>query len=309
MRLERLLAIVIKLLKKKRLTTRELASEFGVSKRTIHRDLQTISLSNIPLVSKQGTNGGWEIMPDYLVDSRVLSADDLSHILSSLSSVQSGFSHPSISKTLDIISSLVPPEKSNDIYKKTNHIIIDSQPWGFKKIQDSLLSTIHKSICEETLISFDYENLKSEKTTREIEPMTLLMKATSWYIFGYCLNKKNYRLFRLSRLSNIQQSKTIFTRRNKTIQDMKQETPYSIKNLTEICFTFSEPIKRSIGDTFGLDSIIKQKNSTYKLTINLPENDWLYNFLLGLGEHINIVSPERIQKILKEKAKKIVRKY
>ena len=297
------------MLKKKRLTTQELALEFGVSKRTIHRDLQTISLSNIPLISKQGNNGGWEIMPEYLVDSRVLSSDDLSHILSSLSSVQSGFSHPSISKTLDVISSLVPPEKSNDIYKKTNHIIIDSQPWGLKKIQDNLLSTIHQSICDETLISFDYENLKSEKATREIEPMTLLMKATSWYIFGYCLNKKDYRLFRLSRLSNIKQSKTVFSRRSKTIQDMKQSPPRSVENLTEICITFSESIKRSIGDTFGLSTIIKQNDSRYKLTITLPENEWLYNFLLGLGEHVTILKPDHIQKILKEKTKNIIEKY
>ncbi|MGE5702647.1 MAG: helix-turn-helix transcriptional regulator, partial [Clostridia bacterium] len=61
MKLDRLLAITMSLLNQKRITAADLAERFEVSLRTIYRDMETLNQAGIPIVSYQGTDGGYEI--------------------------------------------------------------------------------------------------------------------------------------------------------------------------------------------------------------------------------------------------------
>jgi predicted DNA-binding transcriptional regulator YafY len=307
MRLDRLLAIVIKLLSHKRLTTTQLAQEFGVSTRTIFRDLQTISLSNIPLLSVQGKQGGWEIMPDFLLDRRVLTVDDIAIMLSAISGVERGISHPALKSTLDKMESLIPPSKKTDIYKKKNHIIIDSLPWDMSKSQQKSLDKLHQAIYDERVISFSYHNLKREKTKRTVEPMTLLLKGSSWYLFGYCLKKNDYRLFRLSRLSDLEIKKETFIRRKREVQSLKDDSNRPQKTV-KLTLQFKLDAGPAIGDMFNLEKA-KYTTDHGTITVAVPEDEWVYSFLLGLGDVIKILAPKRIADIIYTRAKNISKLY
>ncbi len=105
-------------------------------------------------------------MPDYLLDRRVLSLDDIANILSALSSVERGISHPSVKQTLDKMSSLIPQSKNKDIAQKMNHVVIDSQPWGMGKSLQNKLTDIQTAIYDSVLITFTYHNLKKEQLAR-----------------------------------------------------------------------------------------------------------------------------------------------
>ena len=43
--------------------------------------------------------------------------------------------------------------------------------------------------------------------------------------------------------------------------------------------------------------------------VSYPEDQWIYSFILGFGEYVEVIKPERIRDIIKEKAKKIIDKY
>ncbi|MCP4051141.1 MAG: YafY family transcriptional regulator [bacterium] len=307
MRLDRLLSIVIKLLSHKRLTTKQLALEFGVSIRTIFRDLQTISLSNIPIVSIQGKQGGWEIMPDYLLDRRVLSLDDIANILSALSSVERGISHPSVKQTLDKMSSLIPQSKNKDIAQKMNHVVIDSQPWGMGKSLQNKLTDIQTAIYDSVLITFTYHNLKKEQLARIVEPMTLLLKGANWYLFGYCQNKKDFRLFRLSRIQKLKISDQSFSRREKSINDYREKAKNPDKSV-KLTLQFHKEASTFISDMFGLEHA-EYTGEYGMLQVQLPENEWLYGLLLSFGSSIQICKPKRIADLIKNRAQNIVKLY
>ncbi len=80
MKVDRLVSIIMILLDKKRIGARELADMFEVSPRTIYRDIDAINMAGIPVRSSPGVGGGFEIMPEYKIDKKVFSADDLSEI-------------------------------------------------------------------------------------------------------------------------------------------------------------------------------------------------------------------------------------
>lgn len=71
MKVDRLMSIVLILLDKERISAQELADRFEVSLRTIYRDIDAIDLAGVPIRSTPGVGGGFEIMPDYKMDSKV----------------------------------------------------------------------------------------------------------------------------------------------------------------------------------------------------------------------------------------------
>lgn len=87
-KIERLIAIVMILLQKDVVSSTKFSQLFDVSKRTILRDMETLSLSNIPIYSINGVNGGFGIMDEYKLDKRLLSSKDLENILTALSGLE-----------------------------------------------------------------------------------------------------------------------------------------------------------------------------------------------------------------------------
>ena len=87
MKLDRLISILVILLRKKRVQAKELAQMFGVSVRTILRDVDAINLAGIPVVTYQGINGGISIAEGYRLDKSVLTSNEMAVIISTLKGV------------------------------------------------------------------------------------------------------------------------------------------------------------------------------------------------------------------------------
>jgi len=84
MKMERLLSIIIYLLNHDTVSAAKLAERFAVSKRTILRDIEQISLAGIPVKSLPGANGGYSIMDGFKLDGRLVSAEDQASIITAL---------------------------------------------------------------------------------------------------------------------------------------------------------------------------------------------------------------------------------
>lgn len=116
MKVDRLMSIVLILLDKERISAQELADRFEVSLRTIYRDIDAIDLAGVPIRSTPGVGGGFEIMPDYKMDSKVFSTADLSAILmglSSLSNMVRGDELINALAKIKVLSQLIEQKKSS----------------------------------------------------------------------------------------------------------------------------------------------------------------------------------------------------
>ncbi len=89
MKLDRLIGILSVLLQKETVTAPYLAERFEVSRRTINRDIETLCLAGIPIVTKQGAHGGISIIENYKMDCTLLSANEMQDILAGLRSLES----------------------------------------------------------------------------------------------------------------------------------------------------------------------------------------------------------------------------
>lgn len=93
MKIERLLAITNYLLSHKRVTAQMLSVRFKVSTRTVMRDINTLSLAEIPVVTYYGADGGYEILDSFKLERQLVGASDYSYIITALQGLQSAFDH------------------------------------------------------------------------------------------------------------------------------------------------------------------------------------------------------------------------
>lgn len=308
MRIDRMLAIVIMLLNKDRVSARELSNKFEVSIRTVYRDIDAINLAGIPIVSFSGNNGGFGILDNYKLDRQLLSLDDMLSILTALKGINNTLEDKYLTNAIDKITSLVPKEKADELNQHFENVIIDLLPWTFNDEQKKILKMIHDAIKENIIIQFDYKNLKSEKITRMVEPMSLVFKGYSWYLFGFCGNKKDYRIFKLSRIGNLLITEKIFKRRNYSYRDFFIEDKKA-QNLINIKLRFSPEVKDIVEEYYGDDKINIDDDGYLIVELNMPEDRWIYSNILSFGEHVEVLSPLYLREIIKDKAKKITEKY
>lgn len=307
MKIDRLISIIMVLLDKERIGAQELAEMFEVSLRTIYRDIDTINLAGIPIRSISGVGGGFEIMPNYKIDRNVFSASDLSAIMMSLSGLSNVIHNNEMINALTKVKSFIPSEQARDIELKANQIYIDLNPWMSNNIISPYLDTIKTALQENKLISFDYVDSHSNKTTRLAEPYKLVLKSSHWYFQGYCHDRKDYRLFRLSRMSNLNMETATFTPRNYT----KPQLDYTdiLTTLQRIKLRIHKTLEERILDYCKYEDLVADGNEYYTVNFPFKENDYYYNILLSFGDKCECLEPLHIRKEIQRRAYNIAALY
>ena len=153
MKLNRLFEIVYILLQKKSVPARDLAEHFGVSARTIYRDIDILSLAGIPVYTEQGKGGGISLLPDFVLNKSILSEQEQSEILSALQ----GLSNVKTAETGKVL------EKLSTIFNRTavNWLEVDFSDWSFATGQ--LFNALKTAILEKRIAEFDYYSTYGEK--------------------------------------------------------------------------------------------------------------------------------------------------
>lgn len=300
MKIDRLVSIIMILLDKKRIGAQELADMFEVSPRTIYRDIDAINMAGIPVCSMSGVGGGFEIMQEYKIDKKFFSADDLSALLMGLSSLSSMIRGDEVVHALAKVKSFIPAERAKDIELKANQIHIDLSQWmGSSNIQP-YLEMIKSALQENRLLLFEYVAHYGNKTVRTVEPYQLVLKGSHWYLQGYCYIRNDFRLFRISRMSNLKILDEAFTPRKyqKTVLDFSEilET-MQIKIKIRIHKTIIDRVL----DYCTYEDLLPDGDAYYIVDFPFVENDYYYDILLSFGNKCECLEPPHVRENMRRK--------
>ena len=307
MRIDRMLSIIVMLLNKDKVKARELADKFEVSIRTIYRDIDAINLAGIPIVSYSGNNGGFGILKNYMIDRQLLSLKDMASIISVLKGFNSTLQNKDMDTAIEKIKSLVPRDRTDDLSLYMEQVVLDILPWGFSEKHRMNLKIIHEAILKNILLEIEYRNSKGENNFRSIEPMTLLFKGSAWYLFAYCLLKNDYRLFRLSRIKNINVLDKIFIRRNKSYHYLAEQNSYP--EIVNLVLKFKKDIAQRVEEFFDEESITVLENGDLIVKIGFPLDEWVYSIILSYGEYVEVLEPLFVREIIINRVKNVLDVY
>lgn len=205
MKIDRLIGIITILLQTDKVTAPELARRFEVSRRTINRDIEDICKAGIPIITTQGYGGGISIANGYRVDRTFFTKKELQDVFAGLRGIDSISKGATLPGLLDKLSAKNRRIIADDI------ILIDLA----SHYQASLIPKIDltkEAILTKHILTFQYY-CENGETVRRIEPYHLVFKWSSWYVFGFCLDRQAYRLFKLNRLWDLQIDESTFAGR------------------------------------------------------------------------------------------------
>jgi len=299
MQVERLFRIVYTLLHREKILAKDLAEELGVSRRTICRDINTLSLAGIPIYTERGKKGGIRLMPDFVLNKSILSEQEQNEILSALH----GLSSIKTNDTGEVLTKL------SSVFNRSavNWLEVDFSGWAH---EFDFFNDFKTAILQRRIVKFDYYNGYGEKTHRRIEPMQLWFKSNAWYLKGFCLTKQDMRLYKLSRIKQLLVTDEHFSKRpflttsgNPADAYDKEEKKITLKLRIEAEMAYK------VFDVFYESFVERQADGSFLVTVTWPENEWLYGFILSFGRYIEVLEPMHIRNIIEEEAKKISKKY
>ncbi|MFD3260718.1 helix-turn-helix transcriptional regulator [Paenibacillus lentus] len=302
MKLERLISIIYKLLNHEVLSASMLAEEFQVSQRTIYRDIDAICAAGIPVISYQGTKGGYGIMDGYKMDKSLLGSYDVDSLITVLHSLSTVFEDERAKGTIERL-------KTIGTEHQTPSLAVDLET---RRTDPEALPHLRKAITERNIVRFDYINGKNERTTRDMEPIRLHFKYGNWYIYGYCLTRQDYREFRLSRMMNVILIQETF----QTHREVPKETASSNRGWQDqvedvVIRVGSEALAEALDQFHQVD---RQFHADGSMTMRIPvyqplEARWLWTILLGFGSGAEVLEPSALRGILKEQLQNALKLY
>ncbi len=300
MKIDRLLGIVTTLLQCDKITAPELAGRFEVSRRTIYRDIDDICKAGIPIISVQGGDGGISISEGYKLDKNVLTVDELQNIITGLKSLGS----VSDAARIEMLINKLSPKNEAVVSLKDN-ILIDLSS-HYKSSLSEKITMLKRAISENKLVNFDYYSEKGQ-TNRTIEPYFLTFKWTAWYVFGYCTDKKDYRLFKLNRLWRHMILDDVFIPREIPVEELDFDDYFVDGN--KITVIFDKASEYRLIEEYGPECYEVMGDGRLKFSVGYTNKDYILSWILGFGDKAKIVEPEDMAKELTQLAKNIITKY
>ncbi|MBN2716630.1 MAG: YafY family transcriptional regulator [Deltaproteobacteria bacterium] len=305
MKIDRLLGIVLLLLKRRKMTAPELASHFEVSVRTIYRDIQSIEAAGIPIASSNGVSGGFEILESYCLERQLFSPEDMLSILNALKSVEM-LGDAQVKRTKTKLERLMPGTVENE---RCEELYFELSPWGDVSSVMSTLKLLQCAVKERQCVRFAYQGGDRTFTDREVEPMTLVYKGSAWYVFGYCRLRCDYRLFRLSRIRHCVAQPERFARRDGTYETYaKLGQKQAAASEVSLHLRFDREARFMVEDTFFPNQMSRLADGATEVRASIPDGEWLCSWLLSFGGYVEVLSPTTVREKLAAHAKRLWQK-
>lgn len=303
MKIDRLLGILIILLREDIVTAPKLAERFEVSRRTINRDIEDLCKAGIPVVTLPGAGGGICIAEGYKIDKTVLTTKEMQAVLTGLQSLES------VSDTNEyrlLMEKLIPQKQSGkkDLYSAEEHVIIDLSS-HYKEKLSGIIAGIKEAMGQGRRVTFDYYAVSGEGR-RVVEPCLLIFHWRSWYLYGYCCTRQDYRLFKLQRMEGLEMTEEMFEKRAFPMPDLDIDRMYHDEIIIKAIFDKSQ--KWKLIDEYGIGSFQETETGLYfERFFSNQEN--LMSWLLSFGANVEVLEPQNIKEKYTEEVKKMLLRY
>ena len=303
MKIDRLFGILTILAQKQRVKAKDLADRFEVSLRTIHRDIEYISMAGIPIVTYPGGNGGIGIADGFTWDKSILTPNELQNIILGLKSLDSVMSGSQINTLLRKLS----PESDRFISLKDD-IVIDLASY-YKNSLAPKINLLRQAISNRFVVQFEYYS-KNGQTKRELEPYFITFKWSAWYVFGFCRLRCDFRLFKLNRLINLELTNNFYTLREVTDKQLDLEAFYLAPGKRNYAtLLLDRGLEYVMVDSYGQDSYEIIDDNTIMAKWDYINEGEMVKTILGLGGGAKVIAPQELVDAVKKEAEKIICQY
>ena len=288
MKIDRLIGIITTLQQKKHVTAPYLAEKFEVSRRTINRDIEDICKAGIPIVTTQGVGGGISIMEGFSLDTTVFTEQELAAVFTGLKSLDS------VSNSA-LAEKLVQKMGGSSAIRLADNMVIDLSSF-YKDDLAAKIDSIKQAIKGSKCIAFRYCYSKGE-ADKLVEPYLIVFKWSDWYVFGFCRDRQNLRMYKLRRMWDLRISEESFVVRD--IPDEKKQFGSHMTDDHVIAAVYEPCVKYRLVEEYGHACFTEQEDGKLYTEWGFTAQKNAVEWFLSFGDKVKVLGPPEMVELMR----------
>jgi predicted DNA-binding transcriptional regulator YafY len=319
MRADRLLALLMLLQTRGRITAESLAAELEVSVRTIYRDLTALSASGVPVYCERGPGGGCFLVEEYRTTLTGLTPDEVRALF--MMSVPAPLAQLGVGQELKAamlkLSASLPDSRRSDEARARQRIHLDASWWFQAEDAVPCLQVLQQAIWNNRMVQMKFRTTFDRQVEQVVAPYGLVAKANIWYVV-YAW-EKIVRAVRVSRVLTVETLDETFTRPadfdlpdfwKKWCEEYEAQPPYLA--LVRVSPEIQNNLRYYLDERFrSLLATNPKPDLDGWITLDLPFDSFetARTRLLGLGRAVEVLEPEPLRKSIIDFAEQIKNFY
>lgn len=305
-RIDRLLALILYLQSRRTCTAEAMAEHFGLSVRTIYRDIAALGEAGVPILAEAGI--GYSLMKGYLLPPVNFSEQEAYALSTGVMLAQRMTTHSyneKMQSALDKIKAVLPNEAKHRLELLAKGMATPQT----EHPQQADLSVLQQAIARQQLLTFDYQNASQTHSYREVEAAGLVFYLGRWHLIAWCRMRQDYRDFRTDRIHNLQlQAEQFQARSDFNAKDFLQSGTPPAQLTAQILFahTAADRARRE-----WWQGITDEQQHATGVVMTLNCSDWtsLACWVLSLGTAAKVLAPEELKQEIRSQSSAVLALY
>ncbi len=306
-RFDRVVAMLIQLQSRRTVKAADLAERFGVSLRTIYRDIRTLEKAGVPVTGEAGV--GYSIFDGYRLPPVTFTREEASSFIAAEKLTQKltdrnlrGHHESAMHK----IRAVLRGREKDWLEALESNIQVDPAYSPFNESVPDAMEVLFESIANRRQVKIRYQGYGKESAgDRMIEPVGLFHESGFWYVYAWCHVRNDYRQFRTDRLHRIARTDISFSRQHGNLGEYRTGMSQA-RGTTLVRIRVDKSIVRYIRTGRKYYGFVSEEEVGEKVEMTFRTLDLENGFsrwYLMFADYAEILEPES----LKDRVREIIR--
>jgi predicted DNA-binding transcriptional regulator YafY len=312
-RVDRLMAIALRLQSRRLVRAEDLADHFEISVRTVYRDMAALGEAGIPIISEAGV--GYSLVKGYHLPPVMFTAEEAS-ALSIGGKLVEHLTDASLRREMESallkIRSVLPRDRQDylDRLERSTEIVSHNAATT-PRLTSQTLTPIQRALAERRVLALDYQGTnRQDLTKRQVESLGLIYYVDNWHLIAYCRLRQDVRDFRTDRILKLQLQNEIFSGHTdfsmkRYLESKRYEGKFEMARIRFDAKVMSR-VRRE--RSWGVVEVRADAEGT-EVTLLDSSLEWLAEWVLSFGSLAQALAPERLRKLVAAEAEKVAAKY
>lgn len=312
-RIDRVTAILIQLQSRKVVKAQDIAERFGISLRTVYRDINTLEEAGIPVIGEAGV--GYSIMDGYRLPPVMFTKEEAMAFLTAEKLVEKftdAATEADYKSAMYKIRSVLRGSEKDLLENIEEHIQVTSYrlPIHEAKVNNTL-QVLLRGISEKKVVAMDYQAMGNEgPTSRDIEPVGIFYSNGFWYLIAWCRLREDYRDFRTDRIHKIRLLDEVFKQQHPSLKSYLDRKSQGKEALETIIINVNSHVARYLQESRYYYGFVSEKKLKDKIQMTFLSRgaDIFVRWYSMFADEAEIVQPASMKGLLRTHLEKIAEK-
>ncbi|MDH6305170.1 putative DNA-binding transcriptional regulator YafY [Parabacteroides sp. PF5-5] len=305
-RIDRISALLVQLQSRPLVKSSEMAERFGVSLRTIYRDMRTLSEAGVPVCGNPGV--GYSLVEGYRLPSLMFTKEEAiafltaEKIIEQLTDTQNS---NYFRQGMDKIRAALRAVDKRYLHEMDDTIAVYKSRSSGESLPN-IMQIILSSINDKLILEVDYSNADENKSKRALEAVGISYSHPRWYLSAWCHLREEYRMFRLDRISNIRTTDNKHTKAHPPLDSLLDCVDSQC--LIEVVLLTSKEVSKQFADRcyfMGLTNEKELADGRIEQTYMAYSLEGLARWVLANADTTTVIKPFEIKDIIKQIIQKL----